>query len=271
MGRQPPIYNAEERDFLRAASGFNAELMDFIRPHAKPGARTIDLDKKLEEYTLDHGHTPACLGYAGPPGAPPYPNVSCISVNEVVCHGIPNEYELKDGDIVNIDLTTIVSGWHGDQSGTFIIGEVSDETKRLVQTTFESLWVGIRAIEPYGKVRDIGAAIYKYATEREFEVVRDYQGHGIGRSFHQEPGVPHFWFRGSKAGSQIVRPGMCFTIEPMLNLGTWKTVLDKFDGWTVRTLDGKLTAQFEHTILMTDDGPEIMTLTKDGPQEGHQF
>ena len=130
---------------------------------------------------------------------------------------------------------------------------------------------GIRAIAPYGKIRDIGAAIYKYATEREFEVVRDYQGHGIGRSFHQEPGVPHFWFRGSKAGSQIVRPGMCFTIEPMLNLGTWKTVLDKFDGWTVRTLDGKLTAQFEHTILMTDEGPEIMTLTKDGPQEGHQF
>ena len=271
MGRQPPIYNAEERDFLRAASGFNAELMDFIRPHAKPGVRTIDLDKKLEEYTLDHGHTPACLGYAGPPGAPAYPNVSCISVNEVVCHGIPNEYELQEGDIVNIDLTTIVNGWHGDQSETFIIGEVSDETKRLVQTTFESLWVGIRAIDPYGKIRDIGAAIYKDATDREFEVVRDYQGHGIGRSFHQEPGVPHFWFRGSKAGSQIVRPGMCFTIEPMLNLGTWKTVLDKFDGWTVRTLDGKLTAQFEHTILMTDDGPEIMTLTKDGPQEGHQF
>lgn len=265
MGRQPPIYNAEERDGLRTASKFNAQLMDHVRPHVKAGIRTRELDAIVQEYTLEHGHTPACLGYSG------YPACSCISVNEVVCHGIPDDRELAEGDIVNVDLTTIVNGFFGDQSETFLIGDVSDEARRLVQVTFDAMWVGIRAIEPFGKVRDIGAAIYKYGRERDFEIVREYQGHGIGRSFHQEPGIPHFWFRGSKAGMQVIRPGMCFTIEPMLNAGTWKTKLDKFDNWTVRTLDGKLSAQFEHTILMGDEGPEILTLTQDGPQEGHTF
>ena len=271
MARQPPIYNAEERDALRAASRFNAALMDHVRPHVLPGARTGDLDQMIYEYTLDHGHTPACLGYHGPAGSPPYPKSSCMSINEVVCHGIPGDTVLQEGDIVNIDLTTIVNGWHGDQSETFLIGDTSDEARRLVQVTFDSLWVGIRAIEPFGRIRDIGAAIYRFAGEQNLAVVREYQGHGIGRSFHQEPGVPHFWLKGSKAGAQVVRPGMCFTIEPMLNQGTWKTRLDRFDGWTVRTADGKLSAQFEHTILMTDDGPEVMTLTQDGPQEGFVF
>ena len=271
MGRQPPIYNAEERESLRAASRFNAELMDHVRPHVQPGVTTGHLDDIVREYTLEHGHTPACLGYAGPPGAPPYPKSICTSINEVVCHGIPDDTVLKEGDIVNVDLTTIVNGWHGDQSETFLIGEVSDDARRLVQTTFEALWVGIRAIKAFGKVRDIGHAIFSFADEREYSVVREYQGHGIGRSFHQEPGVPHFWFKGSNVGNQVIRPGMCFTIEPMLNIGTWKTRLDKFDRWTVRTGDGKLSAQFEHTILMGDEEPEILTLTKDGPQEGHVF
>jgi methionyl aminopeptidase len=265
LGRQPPIYNADERDGLRAASKFNAQLMDHVRSHVKAGAKTSELDAIVQEYTLEHGHTPACLNYNG------YPACSCISINEVVCHGIPDDTELKDGDIVNVDLTTIVNGFFGDQSETFMIGDISDEARRLVQVTFDSLWVGIRAIEPFGKVRDIGAAIYKYGREHDFEIVREYQGHGIGRSFHQEPGIPHFWFKGSKAGMQVIRPGMCFTIEPMLNEGTWKTKLDKFDNWTVRTLDGKRSAQFEHTILMGDEGPEILTLTQDGPQEDHTF
>ena len=153
MGRQPPIYNADERDGLRAASKFNAQLMDHVRPHVKAGAKTSELDAIVSEYTLEHGHTPACLNYNG------YPACSCISINEVVCHGIPDDTELKDGDIVNVDLTTIVNGFFGDQSETFMIGDVSDEARRLVQVTFDALWVGIRAIEPFGKVRDIGAAI----------------------------------------------------------------------------------------------------------------
>ena len=271
MSRQPPIYNAEEREQLRAACRFNAQMMDVIRPHVVPGTTTGEIDQIAHEYTMDHGHTPACLGYSGPPGAPPYPKCTCISVNEVVCHGIPGDRVLQDGDIVNVDMTTIVDGWHGDQSETFLIGEVSPEAKRLVQTTFDSMWLGINAIRPYGKIRDIGAAIYSFARERGYEVVREFQGHGVGRSFHQEPGVPHFWFRGTKAGAQVVRPGVCFTIEPMLNQGTWRTRIDKFDGWTVRTADGKLSAQFEHQILMTDEGPEVLTLTQNGPQEGHQF
>ena len=265
MGRQPPIYNSEEREKLRIASKFNSQLMDYIRPYVQAGARTDEIDRLVHEYTLEHGHTPACLGYNG------YPACSCISINEVVCHGIPGDRVLTDGDIVNVDLTTIVNGWYGDQSETFLIGDVADEARQLVQVTFEALWVGIRAIEPFGKVRDIGAAIYRYAREREFEVHREYQGHGIGRSFHQEPGIPHFWFRRTKAGLQVIRPGMCFTIEPMLNAGTWKTKLDKFDNWTVRTLDSRLSAQFEHTILMGDEGPEVLTVTQDGPLEGHTF
>lgn len=271
MTRQPPIYNQEEREGLRAAGRFNAELMDFIRPHVQPGVTTLELDRLVETYTRDHGHIPACLGYHGPPGTPPYPNCSCISVNEVVCHGIPDETRLKDGDIVNVDITSIVDGWHGDQSETFLIGSVSDEARRLVQCAFDSMWVGIRAIKPFGHVRDIGAAIYQFARKQEFEVVREYQGHGLGRAFHQEPGVPHFWFKGSNVGKQVIRPGMCFTIEPMINAGTYRTVLDKVDRWTVRTLDNRLSAQFEHTILMTDTGPEVLTQTKNGPQEGHRF
>jgi methionyl aminopeptidase len=166
-------------------------------------------------------------------------------------------------------LTTVVEGWFGDLSETFPIGQISDEARRLVQVTFDALYVGIRAIRPFGRVVDIGQAIYRHAKKHRVSVVRDYQGHGIGREFHQEPGVPHFPHPASY--KDIIRPGACFTIEPMLNLGTWRTVLDKSDGWTVRTKDGSLSAQFEHTILMTEEGPEILTLTKDGPQEGHRF
>lgn len=271
MAKGPPLYNVEEREALRAAGQFNARLMDVIRPQVKPGVRTIEIDQLIHDFTRDNGHIPACLGYHGSNNSPAYPACSCISVNEVVCHGVPSERQLRDGDIVNIDITTIVDGWHGDQSETFMVGIVTPAAKRLVQTTFEALWVGIHAIKPFGYVRDIGAAIYAFARQHGFEVVRDYQGHGIGRSFHQEPGVPHFWFRGTKSGGQVIRPGMCFTIEPMLNEGTWKTVSDKFDGWTVRTLDRKLSAQFEHTILMTETGPEVLTKTTMGPQEGHRF
>ena len=262
--RRIPLYNTEEeREGLRAAGRFNAQLMDFLREHVCGGTSTGHLDKLAYDYTLDNGHTPACLGYHG------YPKTICTSVNEVVCHGIPNDVELAPGDIVNIDLTTIVHGWHGDLSETFLISDVSNEARRLAQVTHDALYKGIRACRANGRVTEIGHAIERFAGSHGYSVVREYQGHGIGREFHQEPGIPHFPSPGSNR--DILRPGVCFTIEPMLNMGTWKTELDKSDGWTVRTADRKLSAQYEHTILMTEDGPEILTLTENGPKEKHQF
>ena len=261
LKKRIPLYlDEEERQGLRIAGRFNAELMDVLRPQMVPGTTTLQLDDLAHEYTRDNGHVPACLGYKG------YPNTICTSVNEVVCHGIPQDIPLKEGDIVNVDLTTIVDGWFGDQSETFMIGEVSETARKLVQTTFESLFVGIRACKPGMRVTQIGRAIQKYAKERGYSVVREYQGHGIGRNFHQDPGIPHF--PAMTSNRDIIHPGTCFTIEPMLNAGGWRTKLDQSDGWTVRTMDRKLSAQFEHTILMTENGPDILTLTQDGPQEG---
>ncbi|MBM4075569.1 MAG: type I methionyl aminopeptidase [Planctomycetes bacterium] len=262
--KRVPIYNDQERQGLRVAGRFNAQLMDFIRPHVKPGVTTLELDRLAYEYTLDHGHTPACLGYRG------YPNTICTSLNEVVCHGIPNRLPLREGDIVNVDLTTIVDGWHGDSSETFLIGKVSDEARQLVQAAFDSLYVGIEAIKVGGRLTEIGRAIERFARVRGYSVVQEYQGHGLGREFHQEPGVPHY-VPTENPSKLIFQPGMCFTVEPMINLGTWRTMLDKHDNWTVRTMDLSLSAQFEHTILMTESGPEVLTITKDGPQPGHKF
>ncbi len=258
-----PIYDDSEREGLRAAGRFNAQLMDFIRPKVVAGVTTAHLDRLVHEYTLDHGHIPACLGYQG------FPKSICTSINEVVCHGIPDKTVLRDGDIINVDLTTIVAGWYGDQSETILIGNVSDTARRLVQVTFDCMHRGIRAIKPNGRVIDIGAAISEHAEASGFAVVKEYQGHGIGRQFHQDPGIPHFPHPNNVG--ELIPPGVCFTIEPMLNVGTWETVLDHKDKWTVRTKDGSLSAQFEHTILMTDTGPEILTQTKDGPHEGHIF
>ncbi len=259
-----PLYNEEEREGLRAAGRFNAQLMDFVRPHVMAGVTTIELDRLAYEYTLDHGHTPACLGYKG------YPNSICTSVNEVVCHGIPNRIPLRDGDIVNVDLTTIVNGWHGDSSETFLIGQVSEEARNLVQVAFDAMHVGIDAIHTYGHLTDIGRAIERFARVRGYSVVQEYQGHGLGREFHQEPGVPHYVPK-SNASNVVLEPGMCFTVEPMINVGTWRTMLDNRDKWTVRTMDLSLSAQFEHTILVTESGPEILTLTQNGPQSGYKF
>ncbi|MGH7127547.1 MAG: type I methionyl aminopeptidase [Planctomycetaceae bacterium] len=264
MLKKPPIYHEKQREKLRVAGRFNAQLMDHLREIIRPGITTGEIDRFVYEQTVGHGHRPATLGYRG------YPKSCCTSVNDIVCHGIPSgDAVLRDGDIVNVDLTTIVNGWYGDQSETFMIGTPSPEARKLVQTTLEALWAGIHGIKPYGTVYDIGNAIYRFAKPRGYGVVQEYQGHGIGRAFHQPPGVPHVpqpEFR-----RQVIKPGMCFTIEPMLNTGTWKTVADAYDGWTVRTADGGLSAQFEHTVLMTEDGPEVLTLTEHGPQEGHVF
>jgi len=254
---------------MRKACRFNAQLMDFLRPHVEVGQTTEKIDALVHQYTVDHGHVPACLGYPGEHR--PFPKSCCISVNDVICHGIPGSYDLKPGDIVNVDITTIVDGWFGDQSETFIIGEehqVTDLAKNVTQCSFESLYAGIAAVSPGCQVSEIGKAIVALVRDKfpGFGVVEKYVGHGIGAKFHQRPNIPHVPTRQSR--QDRLYPGMCFTIEPMINTGTERSVLDPKDGWTVRTLDGGLSAQFEHTILMTEDGPEILTLTQAGPQAG---
>ncbi|MCL4148545.1 UNVERIFIED_CONTAM: hypothetical protein GTU68_037898 [Idotea baltica] len=257
---------------MREACRFNAKLMDFIRPQVVAGAKTATIDRLIHEYTLDHGHTPACLGYPGEKFA--FPKSCCISINEVICHGIPGPYELQPGDIVNVDLTTIVEGWHGDQSETFLIGDsedVGDLSRAVTQCAFDSLHLAILAIEPGCRVSVIGETIVDHVRRnyKSFGVVEKYVGHGIGLQFHQRPNIPHV--PSTQSRRDRLHPGVCFTIEPMINGGTEKSVCDNRDGWTVRTKDGKPSAQFEHTILMTEDGPEVMTLTKNGPQYGHTF
>lgn len=252
-----------EREAMRRAGRFTADLMDFIRPHVKAGIRTDEIDRLIHDETIRHGHIPACLGYQG------FTKSCCTSVNEVICHGIPGPYVLKDGDIVNVDLTTIVDGWFGDTSETFFIGEVSPVARAVSQCALDCLYAAIANIHPESRVSDIGEAVVAVATQRGFSVVREYVGHGIGRQFHQEPTISHFPNRQSRKDRLL--PGMCFTIEPMINAGGRYTVLDERDGWTVRTKDGSLSAQFEHTILMTEEGPEILTLTQHGPRQGTQL
>jgi methionyl aminopeptidase len=262
--RDPLILSEAERNGMRKAGAFNAELLDQVRAFVRPGITTKQIDDLVRDYTLSHGHVCATLNYRGS-----YPAHCCTSVNDVICHGIPGPYELKEGDIVNIDLTTIVEGWHGDQSETFLIGRVSDEALRVVQCAFDAMWLAIGAITPNCKVIEIGRAIKKRAKQDDFSVVEEFFGHGIGRRFHQRPHIPHY--PDKRHGGEILKPGMCFTIEPMINVGSWRSVVDSRDGWTAYTVDGKLSAQFEHTILMTETGPEVMTLTKNGPRKGHKF
>lgn len=277
-GSPPPrdesLYlTAAERDGMRRAGSFNAQLLDQVRSKIMPGARLEDLDDFVREYTYDHGHRPACLGYKG------FPKSLCSSVNDVVCHGIPDGYALKEGDIVNVDLTTIVGGWngdrtkivgwHGDQSETFLVGDVADEARRLVQCSFDCLHLAIAAIGPGSKVGEIGTVISAHAHAQGFSVVEAFQGHGVGRAFHQRPNIPHFPHPPS--GEFVLEPGVCFTIEPMINAGQKGCVVDRRDGWTALTADGKLSAQFEHTLLMTESGVEILTQTELGPRAGFKF
>lgn len=256
-----------ERQSMRAAGRFNAQLMDEIRKIVKPGITTEAIDKFVHTYTLDHGHKPATLGYPG--HICPYPKSCCTSINDVICHGIPAPVALKEGDICNVDITSIVDGWYGDQSETFLIGEVSDLARRVTQCSFDCLWAGISVLKPNMRISDIGDAILDIAEREKFGVVQEYVGHGLGRVFHQPPSIPHNPTPESRR--QKLEPGICFTIEPMINTGTHETMLSKRDGWTVRTRDGGLSAQFEHTVMITETGYEILTLTKDGPQRGHKF
>ena len=253
---------------MRRAGAVNAALLDYVRPHVVEGVTTGEIDRLVYEYTMDHGHVPACLGYQGDKN--PFPKSCCTSINEVICHGIPDSYVLKSGDIVNVDLTTIVDGWHGDQSETFLIGDVSKEVRRIVQCAFDCLYLSIDALYPGCPVSVIGTTIEKHVKAHYgFGIVDKYVGHGIGLNFHQPPNIPHVFSHQSR-GDRLY-PGMCFTIEPMINGGTPLSVVDPSDGWTVRTRDNQPSAQFEHTILMTEDGPEILTLTNDGPRPQHKF
>ena len=256
------IHDAEAFEGMRKAGRLVAEALDMITAHVKPGVTTGAIDDLIREFTLDHGGLPACLGYKG------YEKTVCTSINHVVCHGIPDAKPLREGDIVNIDVTYVLDGWHGDSSRMYPVGQIKRAAERLMEVTYECLLRGIAAVKPGVRTGAIGAAIQAYAEAERCSVVRDFCGHGVGRLFHDTPNILHY---GRPDEGPEIREGMIFTIEPMINGGTSKTKCDKSDGWTVRTTDGEVSAQFEHTVLMTETGPEIMTLTQAGPQAGFRF
>ncbi len=249
------ILSKREIEKMRQAGQLAAKLLDYLEPLVKPGVSTLYLNDEAERWTQAHGAKSAPLGYKG------FPKSICTSVNEVVCHGIPNAKQiLRDGDIINIDVTPIVDGYHGDTSKTFLVGTPSPKAKKLVEVTRECLYRGIAEVKPDARVGDIGAAIQEYAESQGFSVVRDFVGHGVSNIFHTVPEIPHFGTRGK---GKRLRPGMVFTIEPMINEGTWEVEVLS-DGWTAVTRDRKLTAQFEHTLAVTEDGVEILTLPPKG-------
>ena len=245
------LLSSREIDKMRRAGSLAAELLDYLAPMVKPGVSTLELNDEAESWTKKHGAKSAPLGYHG------FPKSICTSINEVICHGIPRADEiLQDGDIINIDVTPILDGYHGDTSKTFFVGEPSPVAKKLVEVTEECLMKGIAEVKPGARIGDIGAAIQAYAESHGFSVVRDFVGHGISNVFHTAPQIPHYGKRGK---GKRIRPGMVFTIEPMINEGTYEAqVLE--DGWTAITKDGMLSAQFEHTIAVNKEGVEILTL-----------
>lgn len=248
------LLSSREIEKMRRAGALAAELLDYLEPMVKPGVSTLELNDAAEEWTQKKGAKSAPLGYG--PANNPFTASICTSVNEVICHGIPNAKQiLKDGDIINIDVTPILDGYHGDTSKTFFVGTPSAEAKKLVEVTKECLRLGIEAVKPGGRIGDIGAAIQEYAEAHGYSVVRDFVGHGVSHVFHTAPQIPHYGTRGK---GKKIKPGMVFTIEPMINEGTWEAIMLD-DGWTAITKDGKLSAQFEHTIAVTKDGVEILT------------
>ena len=246
---------------MRVAGRFAAEVLDYITPHVQAGITTGELNRLCHEYIVDvQGSIPAPLNYA-PPGHVPYPASVCTSVNHVVCHGIPGDKKLKAGDIVNIDVTVIKDGFHGDTSRMFYIGAPSIQAKRLVDTTYEAMWQGIRAVRPGTHLGDIGNTIQTHAEGHGFSIVREFCGHGIGKQFHEEPQVLHYGRPGT--GLKLL-PGMVFTIEPMVNAGR-PGIRCLADGWTIVTADHSLSAQWEHTVLVTPDGYEVLTVSPGMP------
>ncbi|KAB7698227.1 type I methionyl aminopeptidase [Plesiomonas shigelloides] len=248
------IKTADEIEKMRVAGRLAAEVLEMIEPHVKAGVTTGELDKICHDYIVNvQQAVPAPLNYHG------FPKSTCISVNEVVCHGIPGEKVLKDGDIVNFDITVIKDGYHGDTSKMIIVGKPTILGERLCRITQESLYLSLKMVKPGVRLREIGKAIQKFAEAEGFSIVREYCGHGIGAKFHEEPQVLHY---DADDGGVILREGMTFTIEPMINAGKRQVRL-MGDGWTVKTKDRSLSAQYEHTILVTADGCEILTLRSD--------
>jgi methionyl aminopeptidase len=239
---------------MRAAGRLAAQALDMIADHVRPGVSTGQLDDVIREYAYAAGARPATLGYRG------YAKSSCISINHVVCHGIPGDKTLRDGDILNIDVTVILDGWFGDSSRMYVAGHANRRAERLIDVTHEALMRGVAAVRPGGTFGDIGHAIQTYVEGERCSVVRDFCGHGLGRVFHDAPNVLHY---GRPGSGPTLRPGMFFTIEPMVNLGRPETKILS-DGWTAVTRDKSLSAQFEHSVGVTEDGVEIFTLSPAG-------
>ncbi|GBQ50383.1 type I methionyl aminopeptidase [Komagataeibacter sucrofermentans] len=248
------IHTPEDFVGMRAAGQLAARTLDMITPHVREGVTTGELDRLIHDYMLANDAVPATLGYRG------YPASSCISINHVVCHGIPGEKTLKDGDILNIDVTVILDGWYGDTSRMYTVGKVKLRAQKLIEATYESLMLAIDAVRPGATLGDIGHIIQTYAEARRFSVVRDFCGHGIGRTFHAPPNVLHY---GNPGEDLVLRPGMFFTIEPMLNIGRPDVKILE-DKWTAVTRDRSLSAQFEHMMGVTEDGCEVFTLSPAG-------
>ncbi len=252
--RSIKIHGEAEFEAMRKAGRLAAEVLDYITPYVVPGVSTDELDRLCDDMTVAAGAISAPLGYRG------YPKSICTSINHVVCHGIPSEKRLQDGDIINVDVTVIVNGWHGDSSRMFYVGKPAAKARRLIDITYEAMMLGIAAVGPNATLGDIGHAIQSYAESPRCSVVRDFCGHGIGRIFHDSPNVVHY----GEAGAGLkLKQGMIFTVEPMINLGTWQVKLLN-DGWTAVTKDRSLSAQFEHSIGITADGVEVFTLSPAG-------
>lgn len=255
------IKTQEEIEKMRIAGRLAGEVLDYIAPFVKPGVATDELDKLCHDYMVKvQGCIPAPLNYA-PHGHQPYPKSICTSINHQVCHGVPGDKKLKSGDIVNIDITTIKDGWHGDTSRMFRVGEVSIQASRLCDLTFEAMWRGIAQVKPGATLGDIGYAIQSFAEKSGYSVVREFCGHGIGKKFHEDPQVLHY---GKPGAGQKLQAGMVFTIEPMINAGK-RDIRQMGDGWTVVTKDRSLSAQWEHTIAVTESGFEVLTLSAGSP------
>ena len=245
------IKTEEQIEGIRRSGVVNSGILDLVGKEIKVGMSTAEIDKLVYDYTISHGAIPAPLNFEG------FPKSVCTSINEVVCHGIPSEKEiLREGDIINVDVSTILDGYYSDASRMYMIGKVSPEKEKLVRVAKECLEIGVEAAKPFGYVGDIGHAIQKHAEKNGFSVVRDLCGHGVGLEFHEEPEVTHF---GRKGTGMLLVPGMVFTIEPMINMGTYRVYIAEEDGWTVITDDELPSAQWEHTFVMREDGLEILS------------
>ena len=255
------IKTPEDIEQMRIAGRLAAEVLDFIAPYVRPGITTGELDALCHEFMVGHqGTIPAPLDYA-PPGYRPFPKSICTSVNHQVCHGIPGDRVLKNGDVVNIDITVIKDGYHGDTSRMFFVGEPSVAARRLCEVTYECMWAGIAQVRPGAHLGNIGHAIQTHAEKHGYSVVREFCGHGIGRRFHEEPQVLHY---GKPGTLDRLVPGMIFTVEPMINAGR-REIRELADGWTIVTKDHSLSAQWEHTVLVTETGFEVLTVSAQTP------